>query len=287
MVKINRYCLALLLLVLLPAVASGAHRSKTHFSPLKAALLVDADSGRVLYQHNSGRLTQPASLSKILTLYLINEDISAGKIHLSDPVRISAKAVNTNGQKMLYEEGREVPLDDLIKGIAILSANDAAIAVAEYVEGSVGKFVERMNAKARELGMLHSNFVNPNGLPAKRQLTTAHDISILSREYLRRFPDMLHIHSILHYQYNSVIQENSNALLKDCSDVDGIKTGFVRAAGYHLVATAKRGDTRLIAIVLGAKNIKSRTEQTKKLLEDGFKLIGQKKPGAPDSMIGA
>jgi D-alanyl-D-alanine carboxypeptidase (penicillin-binding protein 5/6) len=254
---------------------------------LKAALLVDADSGRVLYEHNSGRLTQPASLSKILTLYLINEDISAGKIHLSDAVRISAKAVNTNGQKMLYEEGREVLLDDLIKGIAIFSANDAAIAVAEYVEGSVGKFVERMNAKARELGMLHSNFVNPHGLPDKRQLTTAHDICILSREYLQRFPDTLHIHSIHYFRYNSVTQENSNTLLKDCPDVDGLKTGFVRAAGYHLVATAKRGDIRLIAVVLGAKNPKARAYQTKKLLESGFRIIGEKRPRAPHSLIGA
>jgi serine-type D-Ala-D-Ala carboxypeptidase (penicillin-binding protein 5/6) len=287
MVNINKYCFILLLLILLPGVASGAHRAKTHFSPLKAALLVDADSGRVLYEHNSGRLTQPASLSKILTLYLINEDIGTGKIHLSDLVSISSKAVNTNGQKMLHEEGREVLLGDLIKGIAIFSANDAAVAVAEYVEGSVDKFVERMNAKARELGMVHSNFVNPNGLPDKRQLTTAHDIYILSREYLKRFPDMLHIHSIQYFRYDSIMQENSNDLLKDCSDVDGLKTGFVRAAGYHLVATAKRGDTRLIVIVLGAKNIKSRTQQTKKLLENGFRIIGQKKPSAPHSLIGA
>ena len=283
----KKYYLLLLLLIFLPAVASGAHRSKTHFSPLKAALLVDVDSGRVLYERNAGRLIQPASLSKILTLYLINEDISAGKTHLSDSVRISTKAVNTNGQKMLYEEGREVLLEDLIKGIAIFSANDAAIAVAEHVEGSVGKFVERMNAKARELGMLHSNFVNPNGLPDKRQLTTAHDICILSREYLRRFPDMLHIHSIQYFQYNSMIQENSNALLKDCSDVDGLKTGFVRAAGYHLVATAKRGNIRLIAVVLGAKNTKTRTRQTKMLLESGFRKIGEKRHIATHSLIGA
>jgi D-alanyl-D-alanine carboxypeptidase (penicillin-binding protein 5/6) len=141
-----------------------------------------------------------------------------------------------------------------------------------------------MNAKARELGMSHSYFVNPHGLPDTHQLSTAHDILTLSREYLQRFPDMLDIHSVQYFRYNSVTRHNRNILLKECPDVDGLKTGYVRAAGYHLVATARRGDVRLIAVVLGARNPKERALQAKKLLEDGFRVIGDKRP---NSLIGA
>jgi len=163
------------ILILLPALSHGAEKSGQHFA-LKAALLVEMDSNRILYQQNADRLIQPASLSKILTLYLINEDIRDGIVRLSDMVQISARAVSTRGSKMLYEEGKEVSFEDLIRGIAIISANDAAVSVAEHLEGSVDKFVARMNAKAQEIGMKQSYFVNPHGLPASQQKTTAHDI---------------------------------------------------------------------------------------------------------------
>jgi D-alanyl-D-alanine carboxypeptidase len=247
-------------------------------------LLVDMDSGKVLYEQHADKLIQPASLSKILALYLANEDLRAGKVHLSDSVKISSNAVNTGGSKMLYEEGKEVRLEDLIMGMAVLSANDATVAVAEYLAGNVHSFVERMNAKARELGMSHSYFVNPHGLPDTHQLSTAHDILILSRNYLQRFPDMLNIHSIQYFRYNSVTHHNRNILLKKCPGVDGLKTGYVTAAGYNLVATAQRGDVRLIAVVLGAKNPQERARQTERLLENGFKIIGNKRP---NSLIGA
>jgi len=281
--KFRRYWIFLLLILILPSVAFGAEKQKKR-PALKAALLVDLDCGKVLYARDADKRIQPASLSKILALYLVNEDLREGKIRLSDLVKISANAVKTGGSKMLYEEGEEVSLEDLIKGMAVLSANDATVAVAEHVGGSVQNFVARMNAKAKELGMLRSHFVNPHGLPDVHQLSTAHDIFILSREYMRRFPDMLDIHSIQYFQYNSKVRHNRNILLRECSDVDGLKTGYVRASGYHLIATARRGDARLIAIVLGARNPKERAVYARKLLENGFRSIGDKKP---HTLIGA
>jgi D-alanyl-D-alanine carboxypeptidase len=200
------------ILIFLPALSHGAEKSRQHFA-LKAALLTDMDSGRILYQQNADRRIQPASLSKILTLYLVNEDIRDGKVKLSDMVKISAMAVSTRGSKMLCEEGKEVSFEDLIRGIAILSANDATVSVAEHLGGSVDKFVARMNAKAKEIGMKQSYFVNPHGLPDSHQKTTAHDIFILSREYLQQFPEALNLHSTHYFTYNSVIHHNHNTLL--------------------------------------------------------------------------
>ena len=175
---------------------------------------------------------------------------------------------------MLHEEGIEVSLEDLLSGIAIISANDATVSVAEHLEGSVDKFVERMNAKAKELGMKQSYFVNPHGLPNSHQVTTAHDIFILSREYLKQFPEALNLHSMQYFTYHSIIHHNQNSLLWDYPDVDGLKTGFIRVAGFHIVATAKRGDKRLIAVVMGAKNKKIRSRQTKEILDYGFRKLG-------------
>jgi D-alanyl-D-alanine carboxypeptidase len=275
MLRSRTYWLLFLILIFLPATANAVHKHKNNFI-MKAELLADMDSSKILYEQNADKLIQPASLSKILAFYLINEDLHSGKIHLNDMVEVSANAVRTKGQKMLRKTGEKVRLEDLVKGMAVLSANDATVAMAEYVEGSVPKFVERMNAKAKELGMTQSYFVNPHGLPSQHQLSTAHDIFILSKAYLQHFPDALRLHSIQNFTYKFITHHNSNRLLRDCPDVDGLKTGYVRRAGYHLVATAKRGDTRLIAIVLGAKNSRVRAIEAKKLLENGFGQISDK-----------
>lgn len=263
-----------LILILVPSLSIGAERSKPHFA-VKAAMLVDMESGRVIYQQNADKLIQPASLTKIMTLYLVNEDIRQGEANLSDMVQISDRAVKTNGQKMLYKEGDEVSLKDLVRGAAIISSNDATISIAEHIGGSVDIFVSRMNAKAKELGMKQSYFVNPHGLPDNHQKTTAYDIYVLSREYMQQFPEVLDLHSKLYFTYNSVLHHNQNTLLWDYPDVDGIKTGYVRAAGFHIVATAKRGDRRLIAVILGAKNPQIRARQTMELLDYGFRRLDE------------
>ncbi|HPD55875.1 MAG TPA: D-alanyl-D-alanine carboxypeptidase family protein [Smithellaceae bacterium] len=280
---LKKILVVLILLAFFPSSALCAEKIVDRAN-IKAALLVDMESGKVLYSYNERRVIQPASLTKILTLYLVNEEIRAGNIKDTDKVRISARAAQTNGSKIFYDEGDWAVFGDLVKFMAIFSANDASIAVAEHLAGTVEDFVARMNNKAKELGMKNSNFVNPHGLPDPRQKITANDIYLLSRSYLERFPDALKIHSLPSFQYNYVEYPNRNTLLQENSDVDGLKTGYVRAAGYHLVATAKRGEKRLLAIVLGAKNPQIRDEQTKALLEYGFK---NEETRNPDPMVGA
>jgi len=271
LICIRKYrLLFLLLLLIVPGNAFSGEE--------KSALVVEFESGKILYEKDADRLIQPASLTKIMALYLVNEDLRAGKIHLSDSVKISSAAVNTGGSsKMLSGESKEIRLEDLIKGMAVISANDATVAVAEHLAGNVNEFVERMNAKAGELGMSHSFFVNPHGLSDVRQLSTARDLSVLAREYIKRFPDMLDIHSLQYFRFDGVTRSNRNLLLKEYPGVDGLKTGYVRASGYHLIATAKRGDVRIIAIVLGAKTIRNCATRAKMLLEGGFHSCGNKK----------
>jgi D-alanyl-D-alanine carboxypeptidase (penicillin-binding protein 5/6) len=237
----------------------------------KSAIVMNADSGKILYIKNPDKPMPPASLTKILTLYLVQEAIKAGKIKPADMIKISVEAQLTGGSTMYLVDDNEAILEDLIKGIVVVSANDASVAVAEHLGGTSEKFVAIMNAKARELGMKRSCFLNPHGLPAPGQVSTARDILKLSRAYIRDFPEALHIHSMQEYKYRDITQQNSNTLIKQQSDVDGLKTGFVRTAGFHLVATAKRENIRLIAVVMGEKNMKIREKETIQLLEEGFR----------------
>jgi len=174
--------------------------------------------------------------------------------------------------------GDEVPLEDLIKGMAVVSGNDACVAVAEYLEGSVEAFVSKMNLKARELGMTNTLFLTPNGLPARGQVTTARDMAKLSIAYLQRFPESLSIHSLCSYTYRHATHHNANRLLGKCPGVDGIKTGFVCASGYNISATAKRDDTRLLAVLMGAPSPGVRARETAKLLDGGYHLLAQGHP---------
>lgn len=242
----------------------------------RSAILINAENGDILYAKSPDRLIQPASLTKILTLYLVREAIHAGRIHLSDRVKISIDSYFTGGSSMFLEEGNYVALEDLIKGIAIVSGNDAAVAVAEYLGGDLQRFVKMMNDKASKLEMRRSRFMNPNGLPAKGQLSTARDIAALARAYIRDFPESLSLHSMQSFTYNDITQKNHNVLLKQYPDVDGLKTGFVRAAGFHLIVTAKRGDTRLIAVVMGEKNPVIRAREAAILLDKGFTMTKTK-----------
>ena len=155
------------------------------------------------------------------------------------------------------------------------TANDASVAVAEYLGGNVENFVKQMNGKARELGMNNSCFKNPNGLPARGQFTTARDILVLACDYLRQFPECLELHSQQYFTYRDITQRNRNSLLRRYPNADGLKTGWVVQAGYHIVATAKRGKTRLIAVVMGAKTPAIRTRETERLLDEGFMMVGR------------
>jgi D-alanyl-D-alanine carboxypeptidase len=262
--------LAVLLLSAASSVAGGLHISS------RSAILMDMTTDRILFAHNADAAIQPASITKVLSLYVADEAIREGVVHPHDPVKISRNAGQTGGSRMYLQAGSELPLEELLKGMAVVSANDASVAVAEYIGGNTAQFVERMNRKARELGMDKSYFRNPNGLPAKGQVTTARDILTLARAYLQHFPESLSIHSQQYYTYRQITHHNRNTLLSRYPNTDGLKTGWVRKAGYHLVATAKRGNTRLIAVVMGAKNPKIRSQETEQLLDEGFRIVQER-----------
>ncbi|MFH1081549.1 MAG: D-alanyl-D-alanine carboxypeptidase family protein [Pseudomonadota bacterium] len=269
------FTLILTILVLMLPEDSTARSRRTRASGEKyrSAVVMDADTGRILFAENADRRVPPASVTKILSLYLTYEAISEGKVHLQDKVKVSKKAWRTQGSRMFLEPNSEPTLDELITGISVVSANDASVALAEYIGGDLDKFVDRMNAKARQLGMLHSRFKNPHGLPANGQMTTARDMAILAREYLRRFPQSLQIHSMQSYTYHNITQYNHNLLLKRYPGTDGIKTGFVQASGYHLAATAVQGNTRLIVVVLGSRTPGIRLRETIRLFDENFNKV--------------
>lgn len=237
----------------------------------KSAMLIEAVSGQVLASQNKDEQIAPASFVKLLTLYIAHDMLKSGKIKLTDEVYISKKAWETGGSKMFVELGSKVPLEELLKGIAIVSGNDACVAVAEHIAGSLDVFVKIMNETAQKLGMSNSHFENPHGLPSPQQYTTAHDMAVLARSYVTTFPEALRMHSTQEYTYSGIRQYNRNHLLRKDASIDGLKTGFIAEAGYHLVATAKRDERRLIAVVMGARSPAVREEEALKLLNYGYR----------------
>jgi D-alanyl-D-alanine carboxypeptidase (penicillin-binding protein 5/6) len=250
---------------------SAAPRQETITVNAKSAVLMEGASGQILAEQNKDEKIAPASFAKVLTLYVVYDMLRSGKIHLTDEVYISKKAWETGGSKMYVDVGTKVPLEEIIKGIAIVSGNDACVAVAEHISGSAEVFVKLMNDTAQKLGMTNSHFDNTHGLPSPQQYTTAHDMAILARSYINDFPDALKIHSTLEHTYAGIRQDNRNTLLRKDPSVDGLKTGFIAEAGYHLLATAKRDERRLIAVVMGAKNPAMRAEEALKLLNYGYR----------------
>jgi D-alanyl-D-alanine carboxypeptidase (penicillin-binding protein 5/6) len=244
----------------------------------RSAILVDVSTGSTLFEQNADELIEPASFTKILTLYLLFEAVQQGKVKMNEEVWVSETAWRTGGSKMFVGVGTKVPLEELIKGIAVVSGNDACVAVAEHLHGSLDTFVEAMNRKAREIGMSRSHFLNPHGLPADGQITTAREMAILDTAYLQHFPESLRFHSMREYTYNDITQYNRNHLLLKDSTVDGLKTGFVQAGGYHLAATAQRDGMRLLAVVMGAERPTIREREALKLLNYGFRNFTMVQP---------
>ena len=237
----------------------------------KSSVLMEYASGKILQQQNKDEQIPPASFAKILTLYVVFDLIGKGQARLADEVFISEKAWRTGGSKMFVPEGGRVPLEELIKGIAVVSGNDACVAVAEHFSGSEGEFVKVMNETASKLGMTSSRFNNAHGLPSSGQLTTAHDMALLAMRYLQDFPHALQYHSLTEYTFSDIRQPNRNRLLRRDPSVDGLKTGFTAASGYHLLATAEREGRRLISVLMGAATSPVRTEESAKLLNYGYR----------------
>ena len=239
----------------------------------KSALVMNMTTGEILFSKNPDEPIAPASLTKILTLYLIYEALGEGRIHATDIVRVGQSVSQVNGSRMRIRPGSQIELGVLMKGMAIVSANDASVAAAEYIGGDVGEFVRRMNVKALELGMTGSHFGNPSGLREEGQVTTARDILTLSCAYINRFPQSLEMHSLPVFEYGRRVRSNTNHLLETNHYVDGLKTGHVAGSGYHLVVTARKNGTRIVAIVLGSRSSGARFSEARSLLERGLQSV--------------
>jgi D-alanyl-D-alanine carboxypeptidase (penicillin-binding protein 5/6) len=241
----------------------------------QSAILMDGLTGDILYEQNPNLKIPPASFVKILTLYVIFDAIRAGQIKTEDMVTVSERAWRsawkTDSSAMYIKVGERVKVEDLIKGVAIASGNDACIALAEHLSGSEETFVSKMNEKAKALGMNDSQFKNSHGLPAEGQYVTALNMAILARRYMEDHPSALAIHSTTEFEYNGIRQGNRNVLLYKNIGVDGLKTGYIKESGYHLVATAKKDGQRMIAVIMGCDKVKKRGPEAQKLLEHGFK----------------
>ena len=232
-------------------------------------VLMDFNTGWVLASKDSNRKIEPASLSKLMTAYVVFAELRKGTLKLSDLAHVSKKAWRTGGSRMFIRVNTEVSIENLLKGLIIQSGNDAAVALAEHVAGTEEAFAERMNQVAKSLGMLNSNFKNATGLPAEDHYSSAHDLSVLAMYIIREFPDYYKWYSQKEFTYNKITQGNRNLLLYRDETVDGVKTGHTSSAGYCLVGSGVKNDMRLIATVTGTKSPKIRAREVQSLLKFG------------------
>lgn len=238
----------------------------------KSYLLMDANSGYVIVEHNSDMPLPPASLTKMMSTYVASHELAKNNIHLNDEVRVSINAWKAEGSRMFIKEGTTVSVEQLLKGIIIQSGNDATIALAEHIAGSESAFADYMNRYASNIGMTHTHFSNATGWPAPDHVTTATDLAKLARGIINEFPDHYVWYSEKEFTYNNITQPNRNLLLWRDPSVDGIKTGHTQDAGYCLVASAKKDDMRLISVVMGTASEEARAGESQTLLTYGFRF---------------
>jgi D-alanyl-D-alanine carboxypeptidase (penicillin-binding protein 5/6) len=244
-----------------PSVAGSGH------------LLIDHDSGRVLSEANADTRLEPASLTKIMTAYVVFRELRDGNVKLDDPVLISEKAWRTGGSRMFVEVGKQVSVEDLLKGTIIQSGNDASVALAEHIAGSEETFANLMNTHAKRLGMTQTHFLNATGLPDDDHYTTARDVAIVTSATIREFPEYYKWYAIKEYTFNGIRQHNRNNLLWRDETVDGVKTGHTEGAGYCLIASALRDGMRLISVVMGTTGVEARASESQALLNYGFRFF--------------
>lgn len=268
-------CLTLFTFFVDPSATAFAQEMSVDLAPhAKSAIIMEMDTGKVIYEKNADLPLPPASITKIMTMLLVMEAIDSGKLKWSDQVRASERAASMGGSQIFLEAGEIMTVEDLMKGVAISSANDASVALAEHLAGTEENFVRMMNEKAKMLGLKNTHFVNTNGLPAPHHYSSARDIAIMSRELLKheeitRFTGL----------YEDYLRQgtdrpfwlvNTNRLVKFYEGMDGLKTGYTSEAKYCLAATAKRGNMRLIAVVMGIPTVKERNRTIVQMLDYGF-----------------
>jgi serine-type D-Ala-D-Ala carboxypeptidase (penicillin-binding protein 5/6) len=264
------------LLLLVTTLAAQARPVIIPAPPQLAAtgyLLIDADTGKVLVEKNADEQLPPASLTKMMTSYIVSSEIESGGISENDLVNISVKAWKMGGSKMFIREGTQVAVKDLLRGVIIQSGNDASVALAEHVAGSEEAFVDVMNQQAALLGMNQTQFHNATGWPAEGHLTTARDLSLLARALINDHPEHYALYSEKYFKYNGINQPNRNKLLFRDKSVDGIKTGHTDEAGFCLVSSAQKNGMRLIAVVMGTRSEEARAAESQKLLAYGFRFF--------------
>ncbi len=240
-------------------------------------IMMDAYTGEILVEHNADEVLPPASLTKLMTAYIVEYELARGNLSFSDMISVSEKAWRMEGSRMFIREGTKVSLEDIMRGIIIQSGNDASVAAAEHIAGSETAFADLMNQHAQLLGMTNSYFVNTTGLPAEGHYSTAHDIAKLSRATILQFPENYKMYSEKYFTYNNIRQPNRNKLLWRNKSVDGLKTGHTDSAGYCLAASAVQNGTRLITVVMGTKSDEARATESQKLLEYGFRYYETRK----------
>ncbi len=235
--------------------------------------LMDFNSSRILAEKDPDKRVAPASLTKIMTAYVVFRELKAGHLTLDEKVTISQNAWETGGSKMFVEVNKQVPVEDLLQGMVIQSGNDASVALAEHVAGSEQTFATMMNEQASRLGMVNSNFENATGLPMPNHYSSARDLALLAQALIKEFPEYYRWDSQKEFTYNNITQQNRNQLLWRDESVDGVKTGFTDDAGYCMVASAKREDMRLISVVMGTASPNARANESQSLLNYGFRFF--------------
>lgn len=274
--KLSIFFSAILLSIALLLIKPAQAQVMIPAAPQLAAtawILMDANSGKVITEHNADKRIPPASLTKMMTSYLLEYELKQGNVALDDMVRVSVKAWRTPGSRMFIREGTYVSISDLLRGVIIQSGNDASVAVAEHLAGSEESFADIMNQHARAIGMKNTQFRNSTGLPEDDHYSSARDLALLSQIKIIDYPEHYTIYSEREFTYNNIKQSNRNRLLWRDNSVDGLKTGHTDDAGYCLAASAEREGMRLISVVMGARSDEGRAQESQKLLTYGFRYF--------------
>ena len=271
------FCLTLLTLgLLLISTTLSAASPPIPAAPVVAArayLVLDVNSKKIIAEKNASQRMEPASLTKLMTAYIVFSELKSGNISIDEKVLISERAWRMQGSRMFIEVNKRVPVEALLKGMIIQSGNDASVALAEHVAGSESTFADLMNNYAQNLGMNDTHYTNATGMPNKDHYTTASDLAKLSVRLIKDFPEYYEWYSIKKYTYNNITQYNRNKLLWRDKNIDGLKTGHTESAGYCLIASAKRDNMRLVSVVLGTKSENARAQESLKLINYGFRFF--------------
>lgn len=276
---------ALLVPVLCCAAVQAAGVPQPPKVDAKAHFLIDMHSERVLSGDGAEERVEPASLTKMMTSYVVFSEMARGKFELGDQVLVSEKAWRMQGSRMFIEVGKRVSVEALLMGLIVQSGNDAAVALAEHTAGDEGTFADLMNRHARRLGMTGSHFTNASGLPGPDHYTTARDMALIAAALIRDFPEYYPWNAVREYEYGGIKQRNRNSLLFRDESVDGLKTGYTKKARYCLVASAKREGMRLIAVVMGAKSSRARARIAQSLLDYGFRFYETRRVYASEEKV--